>query len=296
MSGSGHYWDVAWNPIVGCSGCGSAGPRGERCWAAKMARRQEYRDLAPDGLWTGEVRFRQSVLGAPFHWRDPRVVAVNWMGDMFGEGVPDAWIERVYAVMELCPQHTFLVLTKRSKRRWEHFSASYCLRHIEVPQPCDFRWPLSSVWEGASAWDQPSLEEQWGELAQTPAAHRWLSLEPLLAPVDLSPILIAKQHRDGYQELISSFPPEAFPLPKHLRMRASPEGIVLGGETGAGARPVDPDWVRKARDDCATAGVPFFLKSLGQEKGRLLDGREHNEVPWKSRTEVQHAANAKRPG
>lgn len=344
---TGMYWNVSWNPIIGCSGCGSAGPHGERCWARRQAARgmcDAHRGLATREGWTGEVRFREKILEVPLHWRKPRVVAVNWMGDMFSEKVPDEWIDRVYAIEALCPLHRFLHLTKRSKRRRTYMqdrgdkvrtaiadlAATRALTGQRFIRPQDltgyrFRWPLPQVWEGATAWDQPSLDEQVPDLLATPAAHRWLSLEPLLEPVDLDSIDPHGLHALGCGDSQCEHRDD---LPTFGGCHGL-DWVVCGGETGVGARPMHPGWARDLRDQCAAVGVPFFLKSLGTwiakkpsnmpcsdwgvldqygnffrqttawngrtgkdsetgeiyvyrikgGAGRLLDGREHNEVP-----------------
>ena len=136
---TGKYWDQSWSPIRGCT---HASPGCQNCWAERMAGRfsdcwtcenkridqhqtcdggpkhhpAPFHGFATPKGWTGRVELIESELAKPLHWRKPRVVALNWMGDLFHEKVPDEAIDRVFAVMALCPQHRFLVLTKRAKR------------------------------------------------------------------------------------------------------------------------------------------------------------------------------------
>lgn len=306
---TGRYWDVSWNPIVGCSPV-SAGC--EHCWAAAMGRRQTYSDLVTNGAWNGQVRFLEKVLEAPLHWRKPRVVAVGWMGDMFHPNIPDEWIARVFVTMRHANHHRYLVLTKRPDRMadllvqntfWElcerfsrlfpscRFAEYFPVGHLHY---LELKWTCNNLWLGTSAENQATLDKRLPELFRCgPGWKYWLSLEPLLGLVDVAPYLWS-----------------ACPFDDDTKPRWDGlSGVILGGETGPGARPMHPDRARKVRDDCAAAGVPFFFKGWGQwaphrhgdghrcqDKspctktdleyaprglaGRSLDGREHNELGW----------------
>lgn len=306
MTKPGIYWTKPWNPIIGCGGCSSAGPHGERCWAPEIMGR--FRADAPDvqGIiekvagrfcWTGLVRFREEVLEAPLYWRKPRVIATCWMGDI-GYALEKAMVHqvaRIFGVMAYARQHTYLLLSKRPANLATTLNAARfrevaAIEHEELEERHTNRegiqempWPPPNIWLGTSAENQAALDERLPELLRCgPGWRYWASLEPCLGPMDLRAYLIPQSVREGYAEVQRRYPPDpAILIPAHLQVRSSLLGVVLGAETGPGARPMELDWARQVRDQCAAAGVPFYLKSLGPGKRRILDGREHNEVPWK---------------
>jgi protein gp37 len=208
----------------------------------------QFRGFARAGHWLGKVALIESELEKPLHWRKPKRVAVGLMGDLFR--LPDADIDRIFAVMALCPQHTFLLLTKQARRmqewatskRW-HFICEY-----KPGYSASVIMPLENVRFGVSAEDQVTLEDRVPWLLKTPAAHRWLSLEPLLGPVKFLPSWIAGYDYSGGYVMTA-------PRLDH---------VVVGGESGPGARPMHPDWVRQVRDQCVAAGVPFLFKQWGE--------------------------------
>jgi protein gp37 len=185
-------------------------------------------------------------LDQPLRWRKPRTVFVAPLGDLFHENVPDWFSSQVFARMLGVHHHTYILLTKRADRmrRFVSFHAKAGLIKVNglSLNPCP-----PHIYLGVSIEDQECADERIPILRRIPAAVHWLSLEPLLGPIraDLTDI----------------------------------EWLVVGGETGPGARPMHPQWVRQIRDQCIEAGVPFWLKSLGPGKGRLLDGREWNQKP-----------------
>lgn len=271
MSDNSHieWTEATWNPVTGCS---LASPGCTNCYAMKLAgtrlrhhpsRAGLTRESKAGPVWTGEVRLNEEWLTQPLRWKRPRRIFVCAHGDLFHESVPDAWIDRVFAVMALAPQHTFQVLTKRAKRMREYLSAladawdgnadlfnermlaamdaNYAWLDEEQGID-DINWPLPNVWLGVSVEDQTRSDERIPDLLATPAAVRWLSCEPLLGPVDLHDWIVRSQNGFG--------PPL--------------DWIVAGGESGPGARPMHPDWARALRDQCAAAGVPFFFKQWGE--------------------------------
>ncbi len=229
------WTEKTWNPIVGCS---IVSPGCTNCYAMKQAARIEkmnpglahYRGLTQPSkagpVWTGKIALSERALLEPLRRRTPTTWFVNSMGDLFHEDVPDEWIDRVFAVMALCPQHTFQILTKRSRRMREYCSNSrrgyQIARHVvdfaitktvridehwpvvsegDIDTPDDIRlreWPLPNVWLGVSAEDQRRADERVPDLLATPAAVRFVSCEPLLSAVDLS-----KWMHDGRRESIS---------------------------------------------------------------------------------------------
>jgi protein gp37 len=233
------------------------------------------------------------VLLDPLRWRRPRRIFVCAHGDLFHDNVPDEWLDRVFAVMALAPQHTFQVLTKRPERMRAYVLAQvHGSRHVTdhvdrwqnaglIPKEVDpFRWwigspdrpiALPNVWLGVSVEDQQRADERIPILLATPAAVRWLSCEPLLGPVELDRWLKIHKHWKSKDSLPSA--PWHPPYPKHwyepqalvlLGYKRPIQWIVAGGESGPGARPMHPDWARSLRDQCAAAAVPFLFKQWGE--------------------------------
>lgn len=244
------WTDETWNPVRGCSkvsdGC-------RNCYAMRQAHRFSGPGKAYEGLtqlvkgkgpqWTGEVRCVPEFLEAPLRWKKPRRVFVNSMSDLFHPEVPFEFVDRVFAIMGQCPEHTFQILTKRPELMREY--VEWWGRVIK-PLGAVY-WPLPNVWLGVSVEDQAMADERIPILLQTPAAVRWLSMEPLLGPVDLQLVDF-----DGATGLAVLDNP-----PWQVRW------VVVGGESGPGARPMHPDWVRSIRDQCQTANVPFLFKQWG---------------------------------
>jgi protein gp37 len=237
-----------WNPVRGCElvsqGC-------KNCYAMHFAHRFSGPGKAYEGLthktnsgvkWNGKIHLAEDMLDLPLSWKDPRTVFVNSMSDLFHKDVPFEFIMKVYNIMAQCPNHTFLILTKRADRALqfhEHFEKWYhSLGYsAELISP-DF--PLPNVWVGVSAEDQNSYDDRVTSLLQINAAVRFISCEPLLGPIDLN--LWTGINR------------------KNLNLL---HWVIAGGESGNGARPMHPDWVRSLRDQCKSADVPFFFKQWG---------------------------------
>ena len=279
------WTEETWNPIVGCSiataGC-------TNCYAMRMAWRLANNPVTPHyagtvekvkgkPVWTGKVAMAPDrVLAEPLRRRKPTTYFVNSMGDLFHEGVPDDWIDKVFAVMALAPQHTFQVLTKRAGRMREYLTqanisvaaplgAAITERTLTLPR--EFRshsWPLPNVWLGVSAERQKEADERIPHLLDTPAAVRFVSVEPMLGPVDLD-IGNACFNRNAVirdlmrgPSLLNREQADAAVAAVQL------DWIIVGGESGPGARPMHPDWARTLRDQCQAAGVPFFFKQWGE--------------------------------
>jgi protein gp37 len=255
--------DAVWNPIRGCSRV-SEGCR--NCYAERMAARFWSGDwglaeFGADGRprWTGRIdRGDGKKLMEPLGWRKPKRVFVDSMGDLFHEGVLREWIEQVFAVMALCPQHIFMILTKRPLRMRmllaDDGTMRKCVENAArlMGRSRGFvaleRWPLPNVWLGMSVEDQGAANERVPELLATPAALRFVSCEPLLGPVDLYtwlPMLEIERE--------SRCPDDAYL-----------DWVIVGGESGPGARPMHPEWARSIRDQCSAARVPFFFKQWGE--------------------------------
>jgi protein gp37 len=287
------WTDATWNPVTGCS---VVSPGCANCYAMKLAGTRLRNHPSRAGLtqaskagpvWNGQVRFNAQWLDQPLRWTRPRRIFVCAHGDLFHESVPDAWIDKVYAVMALAPQHSFQVLTKRSARMRAYLSDPEARERI-YDLVCDRgvmeglsvvliapgtdealapagprvflgRWPLPNVWLGVSAEDQTRADQRIPDLLATPAAVRFVSLEPLLGPVDLRQSIYTDEvgiTRRGY--LRDAEDPDDYHYwgPKL-------DWVIVGGESGPDARPMHPAWARLARDDCAAAGVAFFFKQWG---------------------------------
>lgn len=174
-------------------------------------------------------------LTVPIGWRKPRRIFVNPMSDLFHEAVPLEFVERVFGVMQQCPQHTFQVLTKRPERM-AAFTLAWWGPNEDSPRG---RIPLRNVWLGTSVGNQSAADERIPHLLRCPAAVRFLSLEPLLGPVGLAPMMYRGTDHAGVQ------------------------WVIVGGESGPGARPCDVAWVRSIVRQCREADVPVFVKQLG---------------------------------
>ena len=224
-----------------------------------------------------------------FRSRKPQRVGVQFMGDLFHSDVQECFIDRVFAVMALCPQHTFLVLTKRPERMRQYLSDSAYRaervgidaehlsgtdRHINDERA---RWPfpLPNVWMGTSVENQDVADKRIPHLLQTNAAKRWVSVEPMLGPVDLTSVRWSKiaVNPEDFRRVGAPVPYQAWSLNNVLKSRPANDlnqakrglnWIICGGEAGHGARPMHPDWVRSLRDQCQAAGVPFYFKQWGE--------------------------------
>jgi protein gp37 len=322
---TGIEWcDSTWNPLEGCSRV-SEGCR--NCYAEAMAGRfcgsgQHYEGLATriggKSRWTGAVRMVEKHLLDSMKWKAVltglmtgegklqsvkrsngeievtrprrRRIFVNSMSDLFHENVTDEMRDRIFAVMALCPQHDFIVLTKRPERMLRYFnsgprpSTMTCPRKNHILNVLDFmtragecaekyrgleitlaarlqrgewKWPLSNVWLGVSVENQVAADDRVPLLLQTPAAVRFVSCEPLLGPVRLNRI---GEEQEGYLDALAAV------VSCNGRGTKSITGldwIICGGESGPGARPMHPEWVRALRDQCLETRVPFFFKQWG---------------------------------
>jgi protein gp37 len=278
---TGISWtDATWNPVVGCTKV-SAGC--DHCYAIRTAHRmaanpnplvsQAYAGTEAGGEWTGKVNLLTDRLDQPLKWRRPRRIFVNAQSDLFHEAVPDDFITRAWAVMTLAPQHVFQVLTKRHARMrslltaprfqddvWR--AATVLMGERGIDKGRHFAWPLPNVWLGVSVEDQQWADIRIPALLDTPAAVRWLSCEPLLGPVDLRGLLQCFHCKTTHKfELCDRM---SHPVPYGALSKRHVDWVVVGGESGPGARPMHPAWARSLRDQCQAAGVPFHFKQWGE--------------------------------
>jgi len=292
------WCEESWNPVTGCSpvseGC-------EHCYARPMAQRLKGRYGYPNDD-PFKVTFHPDRLEQPLKWRKPRHIFVVSMGDLFHLEADKKDIARIFWMMGVCDWHTYLILTKRPQEM-KAFIKWYKEDYLEQ---FEIEWPYSHVWLGVTGENQQRLDERVGILLQIPATKHFVSIEPMLGPVNLhlgdtqTDVVWRRTHGGSYQ-------------------REFLDWIIVGGESGPGARPMHPDWVRSIRDQCQEANVPFFFKQWGEWKphserlgggiffkpdstftcqgdywdgsaaamnrvgkkhaGRLLDGREWNERP-----------------
>jgi protein gp37 len=231
------WTEATWNPT---SGCTKVSPGCDRCYAERITLR--FPRSFPNGF---NLTLRPDALDIPLHWRRPRLIFVNSMSDLFHAEVPEDHIALVFDVMQRTPQHTYQILTKRAQRL-----ASLATR---------LEWP-KNVWMGVSV-ETEQYAWRIDYLRRVPAAVRFVSAEPLLAP-------LANLNLDGI------------------------DWLIAGGESQSGCRPASLDWFRDLRDQCNAAQVAFFLKQLGGHPSKhggddaVLDGRRWVEMPRRNGTRV----------
>jgi len=237
-SSSIEWTEATWNPVTGCD---KVSPGCAHCYAERMAKRL-HAMRTPNYANGFVLTLQPQLLGAPLRWRRPRKVFVNSMSDLFHPAVPSSYILRVFDVMGLATWHQFQVLTKRAERLVD-------LNPV-------LTWS-SNVWMGVSVENQ-RFEHRIDQLRRCDAMVKFLSLEPLLGPLDNLDL-------DGI------------------------DWVIVGGESGPKARRMDPAWVASIRDQCRRAGVAFFFKQWGGvfkgRAGRQLDGRTWDEMPAACRQE-----------
>lgn len=256
---------ATWNPITGCS---VASPGCTNCYAMRLAgtrladhpsRAGLTKEVNGNHVWTGEVRLNEYWLYQPIRWNKPRMIFVCAHGDLFHESVPVEWIVQVFAVMIAAPQHTYQVLTKRSARMRQVMQWLYeteegsdaLVEAVESFAPetdLDFTVPPEHIWMGVSAEDQQRWDERVENLRDTPAAVRWVSAEPLIGPI--------------------------------MPNLAAIDWVVVGGESGPGARPMHPDWARDLLNACYLLGVPFLFKQWGSYQ--VVFDRDHDDPDWRN--------------
>jgi protein gp37 len=224
------WTEATWNPT---SGCTKVSPGCDRCYAERITKR--FPQTFPNGF---ALTLRPDTLDIPLRWRRPRTIFVNSMSDLFHAAVPEDYLHLVFDVMRRTPQHTYQILTKRAER------LARVAPRLHGPE---------NVWMGVSV---ESAKFTWriDFLRRVPAAVRFISAEPLLAPLPALNL-------------------------------AGIQWLIAGGESQSGCRPADVDWFRDLRDQCEAAGVAFFLKQLGGHPSKRggesarVDGRRWVELP-----------------
>ena len=238
------WTDSTWNPVTGCT---KISPGCKNCYAEKFAER--FRGVPGHPYEQGfDLKLWPERLALPLVWKEPRMIFVNSMSDLFHKNVPDDFIRRVFKVMMEADHHIFQVLTKRSERMMQWVNSSF---KQKVPR---------HIWLGVSVENQDYV---WRvrHLQKTSAEIRFLSVEPLLGPVELKSSNLQGIH-----------------------------WVIVGGESGPGARPMNPEWARLVKEACRENSVAFFFKQWGaftpagirvgkKKAGRILDGKTWDEMP-----------------
>lgn len=315
------WTEKTWNPVIGCS---RVSPGCENCYAERQAAHivnmhgtgSQYArvvryptGVAPQGLrplprWNGEVAFLPDRLSEPLRRRKPTMWFVNSMSDLFHERLTNEQIAAVFGVMAACPQHTFQVLTKRAERMREWFAwvdGDQAMRSAHGPsalcaQAAEAKlgrrifgmgpWPLPNVWLGVSAEDQRRADERIPLMLQCPAAVRWVSAEPLLGPIDLTSLGAAQGAWDEDTWSINALSGLTFCDGRNEPAEgAGLDWVVIGGESGPGARPCDVAWIRSLVRECKDAGAPAFVKQLGAEP--VMEGSGGERFGWPCGFEVK---------
>lgn len=285
------WTNATWNPIVGCD---IVSPGCTNCYAMKMAARIETmrpshytgttKKVNGNAVWTGKVALAPDhILTAPLRWKKPRKIFVNSMGDLFHEAIPDADIDRAFAVMALSPQHTFQVLTKRAERMRDYCCAlhegerSLLTAGKEIDgqmgairaqgallegDPDDVRsCPLPNVWLGVSCERQQEADERIPLLLATPAAIRFISAEPLLGAINL--IGLKTSGNETWDALRGNRTPMTNgSFDAHFHAPAKLDWVIVGGESGPHYRAMEEAWAANIIEQCLTAGVAPFMKQM----------------------------------
>lgn len=269
---TGIQWtDATWNPVSGCTkvsrGC-------KNCYAETWAGRHMGEFSKDRDRKFTDIRCHPEKLDIPLRWRKPRRIFVNSMSDLFHEDVPAPFIDLVFAAMAQAPHHTFQVLTKRPKRMLDwfrtgdpHLRMTRCFVNFKDYTTPVGPWPLPNVWLGVSVEDQATADERIPLLLQTPAAVRFVSAEPLLGPVDVGSHLACKGCGTRHRKALPTGAIDCCPDGGHML-----DWIIVGGESGPGARPFDIQWARDIIAQCKAASVPVFVKQLGAAP--LCDGAD----------------------
>ncbi len=305
---TGIEWcDETWSPVAGCTpiseGC-------EHCWARRMANRLKGRYGYPEDE-PFRVTLHEDRLVDPLNWKKPLRIFVSSMGDLFHRDVPFYWIDRVLATLMCVPQHTGLLLTKRPDRMLEYFTRlsenpgkiladaaggvhgedawAFVGNYVDGwnnPQcrPDDNptngkvkRWPLPNIWTGTTVENQARANERIPTLLRIPAAVRFVSVEPMLGPVDLGLATPCDRNCNEFQN--AECPGTTGLCMGEHRL----DWVIAGCESGPKRRPSEMDWFRRLRDACQAAGAPYFLKQADLGSGLVkmpeLDGRVYAEFP-----------------
>jgi len=247
----------SWNVTTGCTfGC-------PNCWARKQVNRFKGQyDYPTDDPF--RPTFHRDRLDIPLKRMKPATYAVSFMGDLFDPEVPNDWLWHIFQMMDQCDWHRFLLLTKQLER------LNRFLKWWNEP-PHDSDTPSSllpdNIWSGTSVCTQEDADDRIPELLKIDSPNLWVSIEPMLGPIDLSPWLFCDHCRRGPYgpgAVVDQLSSAAGGRPWHECRCSKLALVILGGESGPGASPMHPQWVRDVRVKCQAAGVPFFFKQWGE--------------------------------
>ena len=232
LQSSIEWTEATWNPVTGCS---KISPGCKHCYAERMAFRLQA--MGNPHYRNGfKVTLHEDALDLPLRWKRAQTIFVNSMSDLYHRDVPLSFIQKVFATMHHADWHRYQILTKRAERLSELDAKLAWAPHI---------------WQGVTV-EHPDFDFRIDLLRKTGAHVKFLSLEPLLAP-----------------------------MPR-LKLRGI-DWVIVGGESGPGARPMAEEWVTEIRDQCLKAGVAFYFKQWGgvfkKRNGRHLEGRTWDEMP-----------------
>lgn len=296
-----------WNPVVGCT---KISPGCTHCYAERMAlrlahmaladikagrdpgRKRHYLDVVDleHRCWNGKVALVEEALTIPLHWRKARAMFVCSMSDLFHENMNFADIADIMQTVLLCQKHTSIILTKRPERMLEYFKfhASFFSEQPALPD---------NIIGMVTAENQKAADERLPLLVDSPFAVRGVSIEPMLSEINIFHFLSRWDYRPTYEYYRAAYPDMG---DQPIKTFDGVDWVIVGGESGSGARPMYPHWARSVRDQCQEAGVSFFFKQWGSyvpaasevgewmeagwdprapKHGRILDGREWNEMP-----------------
>lgn len=264
------YKPETWNPIVGCS---KVSPGCDNCYAEKQAFIRAFNPNTPQYKnvvvkhpldpryreWNGMTELVNSALAKPLSWKNKRMIFICSMSDLFYEKTPFEWIDSIFSIMSDLDQHIYVILTKRPEVVLEFF----CWKILRS----GFNWrPKDNIWFGVTAENQHQANKRIPILLKIPAAKRFVSIEPMLGPVDIERWLKDNE----WEDLLKS-------------VKVNPihglDWVICGGESGPKARPMHPDWVRSVRDQCKEANAPFFFKQWGAYAEKMMYGPECKKGP-----------------
>lgn len=254
------YVDETWNPVVGCTKCSSGCLN---CYAEKMAYRlsamgiPRYDMVQDEGMWNGNIELNADALDIPLHWRKPRRILVPSMGDLFHESVPFEFIDKVFAKIARTQRHKYLILTKRPAIMKRYITGLvHRLNGTQLVCMLNYeKWPPLNVHLGVTISIQKEADEKIPILLQIPAAHRWLSFEPLLKSINQIPFDNRNCDTLGHIAFI--------------------DWVVVGCESGPKRRPCKLEWIRSIVEQCKAAGVGCFVKQI-EINGKV----SHNPSEW----------------
>lgn len=271
MSTKIEWCDETINPFIGCSKCSTGC---NSCYAERIAARMVhnpkiahlYENTVEDGRWTGHINYNLKSLEKIASFRKPRKIFIGSMSDIFHENVSQYMFEKVFRYISSFQQHTFILLTKRPdimKKRMEDLFMLYKAKKLDFNSPF-YHWPLKNLWLGVTVCNQLEAEEKIPKLLTIPAAIRFVSIEPMVEAIDLIQL-----------DCFSCYPP--FGRFTFDCLRGISKGkfiinynenkldwVIVGGETGPNARPMNPEWVYSIRDQCVSTNTPFFFKRWGK--------------------------------